>query len=95
VEGIETPIGTIPKYDALADLFRSILDKEYTEDLYTKQFSLYVDNIIARIDLQLEKYGEEKDIPSMLFDVLKTQKQGLEALKDKFGPVVTPTQLAE
>ena len=45
VDVIETPIGNLPKYQDLKDLFKSIIDKEYPEDLYVKQFSLYIDNI--------------------------------------------------
>lgn len=94
VEAIETPIGYIPKFEDLKELFAAVIDKEYTEDLYTKQFSLYVDNIVARLDLQIEAYGKEKNIPPRLFEVLEEQKRGLLALKDKFGSVVTPADLA-
>ena len=95
VDVIKTPIGDLPKFDDLKDLFQSIINKEYTKELYIKQFSLYVDNIVARIDLQLEAYGKEPDIPVILFEVLKEQKEGLVALKDKYGPIVTPSQLEE
>ncbi|MCP4199325.1 MAG: phosphoenolpyruvate carboxykinase (GTP) [Proteobacteria bacterium] len=90
---IETPIGNLPKYPDLKELFASIIDKEYPEDLYVKQFSLYVDNIIARIDLQAEAYGKEENIPSKLFEVLKEQKENLLVLKEKYGSIVTPSQL--
>lgn len=95
VDVIKTPIGDLPKFDDLKDLFQSIINKEYTKELYIKQFSLYVDNIVARIDLQIEAYGKEPDIPVILFEVLKEQKEGLVALKDKYGPIVTPSQLEE
>jgi len=95
VEAIDTPIGYLPKYEDLKALFKSKIDKPYPEDLYEKQFSLYLDNIMNRIDLQLEAYGKEKNIPPKLFDILKRQRLELEALKDKYGPVVTPKQLEE
>ncbi len=95
VDVIKTPIGNLPKFDDLKDLFQSIINKEYTKELYNKQFSLYVDNIVARIDLQIEAYGKEPDIPVILFEVLKEQKEGLMALRDKYGPIVTPSQLEE
>ncbi len=94
VEAIETPIGFIPKYQDLKDLFKSIIDKDYPQDLYTKQFSIYIDKIIGRINLQTEAYGKEINIPQQLFDVLKEQKEGLTALKEKSGAIVTPDQLA-
>lgn len=93
VDAIDTPIGYLPKYEDLKSLFLSKIDKAYPDDLYEKQFSLYVDNIIGRIDLQLEAYGKEDNIPQKLFDILNKQKQELEALKAEFGPVVTPQQL--
>jgi phosphoenolpyruvate carboxykinase (GTP) len=95
VEAIDTPIGYLPKYGDLKDLFKSKIDKEYPEDLYNKQFSLYIDHIIDRIDLQVEAYGKEKNIPQKLFDILKEQRQELMALKDKYGAIVTPQQLEE
>ena len=93
VDAIGTPIGYLPKYSDLKDLFKSKIDKAYPEDLYEKQFSLYIDKIIGRIDLQIEAYGKEDNIPQKLFDILNKQKQELEALRAKFGSIVTPQQL--
>jgi phosphoenolpyruvate carboxykinase (GTP) len=95
VPAIATPIGYIPKYDDLKALFQKRIDKVYPRDLYDKQFSLYIDNIVNRIDLQLEAYGKEKDLPAKLFDILKKQRQGLIALKKKYGAIVTPAQLEQ
>jgi len=95
VDAIETPIGYIPRYPDLKKLFKERIAKEYSEDLYTKQFSLYVDNILARIDLQLSAYGKEKNIPEKLFEILKKQSAELTALKENYGPVVTPRQLED
>jgi phosphoenolpyruvate carboxykinase (GTP) len=93
VDAIETPIGYLPKYEDLKRLFKERIDKEYPQDLYNKQFSLYIDNIVARIDLQIEAYGKEPHIPARLFDILKKQRTELVALKEKHGPIVTPAQL--
>lgn len=90
---IETPIGGIPKYDDLKKLFRTIIKKEYSESLYNKQFSLYIDNIVERIDLQIKAYGKEKGVPDKLFEVLNEQKEGLLNFKKMFGAVVTPADL--
>ena len=92
VDAIETPIGFIPKYEDLKTLFNKI-DKDYPMDLYEKQFSLYIDNIIGRIDLQKEAYGKEENLPQALFNVYNEQKKGLEGLKEKFGSVVTVAKL--
>jgi phosphoenolpyruvate carboxykinase (GTP) len=93
VDVIKTPIGYLPKYEDLKVLFKSIIDKDYPEALYIKQFSMYCDNIISRIDLQETAYGKEANIPDRLFEILKLQKEALLELKEKFGAVVTPAQL--
>jgi len=95
VDVVRTPIGNLPKYEDLKILFRSIIDKEYPKELYARQFSLYIDNIVARIDLQNQAYGKEENVPGKLFEILKKQRDGLMALKEKFGAVATPDQLQE
>jgi phosphoenolpyruvate carboxykinase (GTP) len=95
VDAIETPIGYLPLYDDLKRLFSEIIQKEYPKDLYDKQFSLYIDNIVARIDLQAEAYGKEERVPEKFFELLKAQRASLMELKEKYGSVVTPDQLVE
>ena len=94
VEAIETPIGLIPLYEDLKALFDGI-GKAYSKDLYEKQFSFYVDNILARIDLQEQAYSKEENVPEELYEVYATQKRELEALKAKYGSVVSVAQLIE
>jgi phosphoenolpyruvate carboxykinase (GTP) len=77
----------------LKQLFADIIAKDYSRELYDKQFSLYIDNIVARIDLQIGAYRHEPNIPVRLFEVLYEQRGGLAALRQVFGPVVTPEQL--
>jgi phosphoenolpyruvate carboxykinase (GTP) len=95
VEVIETPIGCLPKFNDLKKLFQSIINKEYAKELYAKQFSLYIDNIIGRIELQIEAYGKESNVPEKLFEVLNEQKNGLLELRDRFGGIVTPDELEQ
>jgi phosphoenolpyruvate carboxykinase (GTP) len=93
VDHIDSPIGLLPKYEDLRELFTSIIDKEYPKELYQKQFSLYLDNILNRIDLQLEAYGKETGIPARLFEILGEQREELLKLREAHGPVVSPDQL--
>ena len=94
VGAIETPIGFIPRYEDLKELFAEI-GKDYARELYDRQFALYVDNIIARIDLQRKAYSQAKDTPARLFQVYQEQREGLEALKSRYGPIVSVEQLIE
>jgi phosphoenolpyruvate carboxykinase (GTP) len=91
--GIDTPIGAIPRYADLAVLFRDLIGKEYPRDLYDRQFSFYVDNILARITLQEDAYRKEKKVPERIFEVYAEQRRGLESLKQRFGAVVPPALL--
>ena len=94
IDAIEAPIGFIPKYADLKELFAGI-GKEYPKELYDRQFAFYVDNILARIDLQEEAYRKEKNVPARLFEVYAEQRKGLEALKAKYGAIVSVEQLIE
>jgi phosphoenolpyruvate carboxykinase (GTP) len=94
VDAIETPIGFIPRYEDLEALFGEI-GKPYPQELYDQQFAFYVDNVLARIDLQEAAYKKEENVPPVLFEVYEEQRAGLEALRSKYGPVVSVEQLAE
>jgi phosphoenolpyruvate carboxykinase (GTP) len=94
VQAIETPIGCIPRYDDLRELFAEI-DKPYPKELYDKQFALYLDNILARIELQEAAYRAEEDVPARLFAIYAEQRAGLEKLKAKYGSLVSVEQLIE
>ncbi|MEA3346275.1 MAG: phosphoenolpyruvate carboxykinase domain-containing protein, partial [Chloroflexota bacterium] len=94
VKTIETPIGLIPRYEDLKELFAEI-DKEYPKELYDKQFTLYVDNILARIELQGEAYRKEEGVPPKLFRIYEEQRKELESLKAKYGPIISVEQVIE
>ncbi|MHC4710547.1 MAG: phosphoenolpyruvate carboxykinase (GTP) [Planctomycetota bacterium] len=93
VGAIDTPVGYLPKYDDLKALFSSAIGKEYPRELYDRQFSIYVDKIQGRIDLQREAFGKEENIPAKLFEVYDEWAAGLATLKEKYGAIVTPDQL--
>jgi phosphoenolpyruvate carboxykinase (GTP) len=90
VQALETPVGYVPRYEDLKALFAKIIDKPYPRDLYDKQFSIYVDKIQGRIDLQREAFGKEKGLPEQLFQVYDRWAADLASLKEKHGAVVTP-----
>ena len=92
VDAITTPIGYLPKYEDLAPLFQTI-NKEYPKSLYEMQFSLYVDKIVERLDLQREAYSKEPEIPQKLFKIYENQKNELLQLKEKFGPIISTDKL--
>ena len=92
VDAIDSPIGSMPKYEDLNQLFAGI-NKEYSKELYDKQFSLYLDKLIGRIDMQQEAYSKGERIPARLFELYAKQREELVAMKEKHGSIVTPEQL--
>jgi len=69
------------------------LPSHHQHALYLKQFSLYTENIIKRIELQLKAYGKEKNIPPQFFEIMEIQKKELLELKSRHGSVVSPFDL--
>ena len=90
---IRTPVGNLPLYRDLVPLFQEIIDKPYPKDLYDRQFSLYVDHIAARIELQEAAYAREENIPSRLFEILARQKERLQSWKQRKGAVILPDDM--
>jgi phosphoenolpyruvate carboxykinase (GTP) len=93
VKGIKTPIGYIPEYSDLKDLFQSLINKPYSKELYDKQFSLYVDNILAKIRLQKDAYSKDGNIPWRLFEIYDEQTIALKELKSRLGSIISVDQL--
>ncbi|WP_319575698.1 phosphoenolpyruvate carboxykinase (GTP) [uncultured Desulfobacter sp.] len=87
---LSTPIGNLPCYNDLAELFKQIIDKDYPRSLYDMQFTLYTAKIIQRIELQEKAYANEEHLPEKLFKILEAQKSGLLDLKEKMGDIIMP-----
>jgi len=90
---IKTPIGNIPKFEDLQEIFKTTINKEYTIDLYNKQFALYLNNILKRINFHVDAYRKGTNIPERIFEILDEQKKEILKLKEKYGAVVIPAQL--
>ena len=94
VTGIKTALGIIPTFEEIKGIFDEFMpDKGYSKKLYDKQFSLYVDKLIGRIDMQVEAYKKEVNVPEIYFETQATKKARLEELKAAKGAIVTPDQL--
>jgi phosphoenolpyruvate carboxykinase (GTP) len=93
INAIETPIGYIPKYNDLKILFKEYLNKNYSEEEYTQQFSLRVSKVLAKLERVKKMYDKEENIPSFFWDTLKQQRAQLYDLKKKRGEIVSPLNL--
>jgi len=84
VEAVETPTGLVPKYQDLKRLFKEVLNKDYSEDSYKKQFALKVEEKLAKIDRLMNIYNRKvPNTPEIVFKVLEEQKQRLNKAKNK------------
>jgi phosphoenolpyruvate carboxykinase (GTP) len=89
-EAMRTPIGYLPRYEDLRDLFRQVFDKEYTRADYDQQFSVRVDKYLEKIARMEEIYKPEPKMPVEFWEVLNKQKEELEALKEETGESTLP-----
>ncbi len=88
---IETPIGFIPKYDDIKELFRQIFDKEYAKEDYEKQFSIRITKWLDKLDRIEEIYKAEEEMPDVFHDHLNQQRTRLKEAKEKYGKdIISP-----
>ncbi len=87
---IRTPIGLLPQYEDLRRLFSEVLDKDYSEKDYEKQFTLRLPENIAKVERIEEIYRKLPDIPPILFECLEAQKKRLQRAREEYGDYVPP-----
>lgn len=93
IGAIPTPIGLIPHYKDLQNLFRSVLKKNYTHEDYLKQFSIRVPKLMDKINRIVAIYRTQvPDAPPILFQVLEAQQNRLAAARERFGDIIPPEQ---
>ncbi|MBY9002763.1 MAG: phosphoenolpyruvate carboxykinase (GTP) [Candidatus Lokiarchaeota archaeon] len=90
-EAIITPIGYIPLYEDLKNLFDLELGKLYSETDYIEQFSIRIKNILAKLERMEKMFKAEKDIPEFIWTLLNKQKNDLiQLMNDKGKDVIFP-----
>ena len=88
---IETPVGFIPKYSDLKELFRKVFDKDYTKTDYKKQFSIRILRLLERLDRIESAYKAEENIPKIFHRHIKQERERLKEAQKKFGKdIISP-----
>nr|NIU85213.1 phosphoenolpyruvate carboxykinase (GTP) [Candidatus Thorarchaeota archaeon]NIW15304.1 phosphoenolpyruvate carboxykinase (GTP) [Candidatus Thorarchaeota archaeon]NIW53269.1 phosphoenolpyruvate carboxykinase (GTP) [Candidatus Korarchaeota archaeon] len=85
---IKLPIGYIPEYDDLKDLFKLTFRKDYTEKEYITQFSLRLNRHLDKIERMEKIFGSEPDMPLEFWDIHDRLKNELSELKMSTGKSV-------
>ncbi|MFH1038531.1 MAG: phosphoenolpyruvate carboxykinase (GTP) [PVC group bacterium] len=92
---VRAPTGLLPKYQDLAPLFRSVLDKEYPEADYLTQFTIRVPENLAKMERAEAYYRKESCVHDVVFQILADQRGRLLAAQKEFGDYITPNRLPE
>lgn len=85
---INTPIGLIPQYHDLKEIFKIYLNKQYTENDYKDQFSIRIQYLLEKLDRIEAMYKKEKEIPDFFWKVLKQQRKKLLTLRKQYNKEV-------
>ncbi len=84
-KALKTPTGYIPLYEDLKNLFKKILNKDYTREAYDEQFTVRIAKLLAKIERIETEYHKEKDIPKVIFETLNEQRTRLEKTRTEMG----------
>jgi len=91
VDAVESPTGYLPKYEDLRRLFSQVLNKDYTEENYVKQFTIRVAENLAKIERVQRFYQENvSDTPLEMFGILYLQRERLLKAREHFGDYISP-----
>ncbi|MBE3127912.1 MAG: phosphoenolpyruvate carboxykinase (GTP), partial [Candidatus Atribacteria bacterium] len=89
-EAIKTPVGRIPKYEDLKELFVRELKKDYSEEEYFQQFSLRAVKYLEKME-RMSKIFENIKMPAAFTQELKAQTERLKLAKTKYGEdIISP-----
>lgn len=94
VDAVETPVGYIPKFKDLKELFKAVLGRDYAEKDYELQFMIRIPELLDKIE-RIRKIYHTKvfDTPHVLMKALDDQKKRLEECQARNGDHVSPFSL--
>ncbi len=82
---IKTPIGFIPKFEDLKQLFRQILAEDYTKADYETQFKLRTKKLLEKLERVEKLFAEEEQLPAGFMEQFEQEKQRLTETLQGFG----------
>jgi len=94
VGAVDTPTGRIPRYNDLKRLFKEVLNKDYHQRDYLKQFMIRVPENLSKIDRIKTIYEKQVlSTPKILFEVLEDQRRRLIKARKEHGDYISPDKL--
>ena len=95
VDTIKTPTGLIPEYKDLKILFKKVLNKDYSEQMYIDAFSFRAEKWIEKIDRLVKQFKDTvPDTPAIVFKQFEAQRDRINELMSKKGAIVSPYDLS-
>ncbi len=95
-QAVAAPIGYIPKYEDLRNLFKDLLNKDYSETEYETQFAIRVPNLLAKLDRVTNFLQAQENVPPEMFRQIEEQRERLEAAKERYGKdIISPFDLSK
>jgi phosphoenolpyruvate carboxykinase (GTP) len=93
-DAVTCPTGQIPLYGDLKTLFKQVLNKDYTEQDYINQFTIRVQENLAKFE-RVQKYHKENvtNSPKLVFNTLKKTCKLLKQAAAKYGDYINPFDL--
>jgi len=86
-----TPIGYIPRYEDLADLFAKLLGKNYSRGSYERQFSIRVGKYLRKLERIEAIYRDQTFVPDGFTQEINKQRQRLEEARAEHGSeIISP-----
>jgi len=93
VDAIKTPTGYMPLYQDLKQLFKQVLNKNYTKEEYIQQFTVRIPEDLSKIDRMIDVFKTRVlDTPEIVFKVLKEQQSRLLKAKNQYGDFISPDE---
>ena len=85
VKAIKSPVGYLPYYEDLRQLFARYLSFDYTEIGYVEQFSIRVENYLAKFNRIKKAFKDIPNLPDEFEKELETQIERLKAARKKYS----------
>jgi phosphoenolpyruvate carboxykinase (GTP) len=90
---VETPIGLIPRYEDLKNIFSACALCDYTLDRYEHEFAIRVKKYLEKLDRIEESFSKEERMPQAYYEQLYSQRKRLEEARDKYGlDIISPSE---
>ncbi len=94
VKAIKSPVGYLPYYEDLRQLFARYLSFDYTEIGYVEQFSIRVENYLAKFNRIKKAFKDIPNLPDEFEKELETQIERLKAARKKYSDIeISPFKL--